>query len=220
MYPHSKQRRWGRANKRHPNTSSINTLASKIHGDEPYYQQVSLYLTFVCVLPHMQNCRRQEGKKNLRDFHLARALVWSVQILVSVTEFPLWAGLCSPCMPCLLQPSSSQEPTLYSRLLMSHWLPRHFGSDLSLPPTWQQPGSQHLWNEGQDRWDLAWVWDQRPSKSSTGPYRVEYEQEDRQLWTDHLPQKALQLRLLHFIIHTLFPFYLGFTHGFRIRICW
>lgn len=51
-----------------PNTSSINILASKPQSDELYYQQVSLCVTFVCVLHHIQNCGGQEGKKNWCDF--------------------------------------------------------------------------------------------------------------------------------------------------------
>lgn len=89
-YPHSKQRWWGRASERPPNTSSINTLASKPRSNELFYQQVSSHVTFVCALHHVQN-RGGKGRRiavtssrqssdldcpDSRVSHSARAASW------------------------------------------------------------------------------------------------------------------------------------------------
>lgn len=167
----------------------------------------------------MQNCGRQEGKIMYVTSSCQGPGLERPDISVSH-----WVPAVSRSLqPMYALPAAAQlQPGAHTVLQAINvpLAPQALRFRSVLPLTWQQPGSQHLWNEGQDRWDLAWVWDQRPRKSSTGLYRVDYEQEDRQLWTDHLPEKALQLRLLRLIIHTLFPFYVGFTHGFRIRICW
>lgn len=108
----------------------------------------------------------------------------------------------SPCMPWLEQPSSGGQGTvLYYRLLMSCWLHRLLGSDLSLPLTWQEPGSQHQHLQREvmgDPANLAQGWT-GCAGWTTGQDTL----------NQSLAPKSLQLRLPHFITDThtySFPF--------------
>lgn len=156
---------------------------------------MSLHITFMCVLYHTQICRGQEGKKNCPDF-IVPDPVEAVQVPVSVTD----RDPGTPCMPWLEQPCSAQQPALYP------------GYPCPAACTGLRPGSAtHLapnTSTAQGRHGTA-------RGSSLGLHRG-----CRKPPTNHLHQN--QLRAPHFITdtHTRSPFYLGFAHGFRIRICW
>lgn len=106
----------------------------------------------------------------------------------------------TPCMPWLEQPCSAQQPALYP------------GYPCPAACTGLRPGSATLLAPNSS---TAQGRHGRARGSSLGLHRG-----CRKPSTNHLHQN--QLRAPHFITdtHTRSPFYLGFAHGFRIRICW
>lgn len=185
----------GKVNRRPPNTSSINTVASKRVRNSVSASEFTSNL-YVCFIQHT-NLQRARGEEKLSWLHLARALIQPVQIQVSVTPGSRAVHVC----PGWSSPAQEQQETvLYYRLLMSCCLHRPLGSDLSLPLTWQEWGSQHqhLQRDGMgEPGDRTWGW--------TGHAGWPTGQET----LNQSAPKSLQLRLPHFITDThthSFPF--------------
>lgn len=155
--------------------------------------------------------RSAGGKRGRRTAMTSshRAVTRRVQILVSVT-------LCcecspgSPCMPCLEQPClEQQEPVLYYGLLMScstgcwaqtclcHSLGRSWAANTSTCTGTgrETPGISPGTGQGEQRAGNSQpIVCTKISAAETSSFRNRHP-------------------------HTLFPFYLGLAHGFRIRIC-
>lgn len=148
--------------------------------------------------------------------HLARPQLWPIQIFVSVTQCRISGS------PCMCWELLTRQQGLYCTTLLmvcSSWCSMQTCLCHSL-------GRNQL--PAPVSWELArpvlasCVWDLRPSKVNMRPYCTKHEQKGRILKRDHLPPKPPQLGLPHLTTsstHSVFPFYLGSAHGFRIRIC-
>lgn len=203
---HTPQVTW--AKRRPPNTPSINTVPSKRVRNCSISNELTHNLC-VCFTPHtdLQGARGEEELPwlHLTELWLGVCRSWcqslcAVSAALAVHVCPAWS---SPAQ-------EQQEPVLYYGLLMScstgcwaqtclcHSLGRSWAANTSTCTGTgrETPGISPGTGQGEQRAGNSQpIVCTKISAAETSSFRNRHP-------------------------HTLFPFYLGLAHGFRIRICW
>lgn len=165
----------------------------------------------MCFISHT-NLQKARGEEKLTRLHLARPLIQPVQILVSVTlccELHLWQPMYALAAAALLRRSR----ILYCGLLMSCSTGSWAQTCLchSLGRRWA-PSTSTCRGTGQQTQGLSHLGLDRVCRVNNGAGNSQ-----PIICTKIISAETSSFHNRH--PHTLFPFYLGFAHGFRIRIC-
>lgn len=168
---------------------------------------MSLHITFTCVLHHRPICRGQEGKKNCHDFILPE--LWFRQCRSECQSLTQDPGQAMYVCPGWSSPAQQQQLVLYYRLFMSCCLHR---AQTCLCHSFGRSRAPNTSTCTATGWDIQGI------QPGAGQEVQGAANSQPITCTKITAAETSSFHNRH--PHTLSPFYLGFAHGFRIRICW